>query len=378
MRAVLDILWHDVRARLRDRSAIVIGFVAPLALITVLSLIISGPDTEKQPIGVVAGGSPALQQALRRGVLDAMEREGVITVHEFPGAAAARAAVEAGDVDAAIVVGADGLDVVHGDAPVGSAMAITAARATGDLVDTVGRVITAERILGAPSGPSVAGVAARLQEAPSTVALGDLGEKVAGIDAKTQVASGLATFFLFFTVQFGVLSLLYERRTGTLARLLAAPVAPWQVLAAKVGVSFVLGLASMTALIVCSRLILGTHWGNPVGVALLTVCGVLAATSTVALVAGVARTPEAAGLAQSMVALVLGILGGSFFSMARAGGLSAVFTRLTPHHWFGEGLVRLTGGASWTAVLMPCLVLVLFAAVVGVPGALLARRAVRP
>lgn len=307
-----------------------------------------------------------------------MVREGVITVHDYPNAGAARKAVIDGDVDAAVLVGDDGLDVIHGDAPVGSAMAITAARATGDLVDTVGRVITAERILGASSDAGVAAVAGRLQRAPSTVALGDVGQKVAGIDAKTQVASGLATFFLFFTVQFGVLSLLYERRTGTLARVLAAPVAPWQVLAAKVGVSFVLGLLSMTALILTSRLVLGTHWGNPVGVALLVLCGVLAATSTVALVAGVARTPEAAGFAQSMVALVLGILGGSFFSMARAGGASAVFTRLTPHHWFGEGLVRLTGGASWTAALLPCLVLLAFAAVVGVPGAFLARRAVRP
>ena len=34
----------------------------------------------------------------------------------------------------------------------------------------------------------------------------------------------MAVFFLFFTVQFGVTSLLEERNDGTLARLLAAPI----------------------------------------------------------------------------------------------------------------------------------------------------------
>ncbi len=58
----------------------------------------------------------------------------------------------------------------------------------------------------------------------------------------------MATFFLFFSVQFGVLGLLQERREGTLPRLLAAPLAPWQVLVSKLLVSLVIGLVSMTFL----------------------------------------------------------------------------------------------------------------------------------
>ena len=39
-------------------------------------------------------------------------------------------------------------------------------------------------------------------------------------------AAGMAVFFLFFTVQFGVTSVLDERRDGTLARMFAAPIRP--------------------------------------------------------------------------------------------------------------------------------------------------------
>ena len=188
----------------------------------------------------------------------------------------------------------------------------------------------------------------------------------------------MATFFLFFTVQFGVLGLLEERRQGTLPRILAAPVPPWQVLASKVLVSFALGLASMTFLILFSTVLLGASFGNPLGVAMLVAAGVVAAVATVSFVVGTARTAEQAGAVQAGIALVLGILGGSFFSMARTGGIAAVATKLTPHYWFNEGLVRMTGGQSWTAALPPVGALLLFAVVVGVPGMLLAGRTVRP
>ena len=44
------------------------------------------------------------------------------------------------------------------------------------------------------------------------------------LDVTTYYAAGMAVFFLFFTVQFGVASLLEERKEGTLSRLLAAPI----------------------------------------------------------------------------------------------------------------------------------------------------------
>ena len=52
----------------------------------------------------------------------------------------------------------------------------------------------------------------------------------------------MAVFFLFFTVQFGVASILDERRDGTLARMLAAPIRRSSVLGGKLLTSLVLGI----------------------------------------------------------------------------------------------------------------------------------------
>ena len=158
-----------------------------------------------------------------------------------------------------------------------------------------------------------------------------------------------------------------------------APVAPWQVLTSKLLVSLVIGLASMVTLALFSTWLLGAQLGQPArggDADPQRVCWPRWPRS--ASWWGVAKTPEQAGAMQAVVALVLGVLGGAFFSMARAGGVAAVASRLTPHYWFNEGLVRLTGGRDWTSALAPAGALLLFTVVVGVPGLILARRTMRP
>ena len=62
----------------------------------------------------------------------------------------------------------------------------------------------------------------------------------------------MAIFFLFFSVQFGVLSRLEERRDGTLGRILVSPVRPWSVLGGKLLTSLAIGIVSMAVLTVAT------------------------------------------------------------------------------------------------------------------------------
>ena len=74
------------------------------------------------------------------------------------------------------------------------------------------------------------------------------------LDVGTFYAAGMAVFFLFFTVQFGVSSILDERRDGTLARMLVAPIRRSAVLGGKLLTSVVLGVMSMVVLAVATHL----------------------------------------------------------------------------------------------------------------------------
>jgi ABC-2 type transport system permease protein len=201
--------------------------------------------------------------------------------------------------------------------------------------------------------------------ASPAVALRDVSASRKELDANTYIAAGIAVFFLFFTVQFGVSSLLDERKDGTLARLLVAPVRRAAILSGKLLSAFLLGVLSMIVLVLATGLLLDAHWGNPVGVGLLVVAGVLAALAIMALVATLARTSEQAGNWQAVIALILGMLGGSFFPVSQAGGLLARLSLLTPHAWFLRGLGDLAGGAGPAAVLPSVGAILAFAVVTG-------------
>ena len=100
-----------------------------------------------------------------------------------------------------------------------------------------------------------------------------------------------------------------------------------------------------------AAVLMGAHWGNPVGVGLLVVAGVLAATGVTSLVAALATNAEQAGSWGAVVAVLLGLLGGVFFPIAQVGGATAAASLLTPHAWFLRGLGELHGGAGPSAVL---------------------------
>src|SRR5262249_25088532 len=93
--------------------------------------------------------------------------------------------------------------------------------------------------------------------------------------------------------------------------------------------------------------------------------GVLAATAVMALVATLAKTPDQASAWSSIVALVLAMLGGSFFSVSQAGGVLAAVSLLTPHAWFLRGLGNLAGGGGVGGVLGPAAAILAFAGVTG-------------
>jgi ABC-2 type transport system permease protein len=194
------------------------------------------------------------------------------------------------------------------------------------------------------------------------------------LDTSTFFAAGMAVFFLFFTVQYGVTGLLEEEREGTLARLMAAPIPRSAVVAGKAIMAFVLGVVSMTVLIAATSLLMGATWGSVLGVALLVVSGVLAAIGIMGLVASIAKTPEGAESLAAIVAVVLGMLGGTFFPIASSGGVLSYVTYLTPHAWFMRGLADLSSDAPWTAALPAVGAIMVFAVVTGTISYFLLKR----
>jgi ABC-2 type transport system permease protein len=369
VRAALFIAGKDVRQRLRDRSAVLVAIVVPLVLASIFGLIFSDATSNRVTFafGYVDADRGEAAQAFRTQALAPLERQGLVTVERESGVAAARDAAERGNVEAAFVLPAGLTAALHSgapatvkviagtDAPIGTQVAESIARSYAGRVDTL-------RAAQAALGPQAA---SRAQAAASPLVLADVSTESNQLSVATFYAAGMAVFFLFFTVQFGVSSILEERREGTLARLLVAPIPHSAVLVGKLLTSLILGVLSMVVLAVATHLLLGADWGYPPAVAALIVAGVVAATAVMALVATLARTPDQAQAWQSMVALVLGMLGGTFFPVAQAGGLIAVLSLATPQAWFLRGIQNLAADDSMSAVAGPVGAMLMFAVVAG-------------
>jgi ABC-2 type transport system permease protein len=222
----------------------------------------------------------------------------------------------------------------------------------------------------------IAGVAAA---APPPVALVDEEAALRQLSLPTYFSASMAILFLFFSAQIGMVSLFEERRQGTLARILAGPVRPQTVLFGKTFGSFVLGVTAMTLLVVATTLLIGADWGPPVGVAAIIVGGVIAAIGIATLVTSFAKTAEAAGAANSAIAITLGILGGSFSPTSQAPEVMATLALFTPHGWFMRGLGEMQGaGATIIDGLPAAGVLLAIGLVTGAIGMARARRLVAP
>ena len=378
MRAAWLICSKDLRSRVRDRSVFLVGVVVPLALAFIFNAVFSGAAAGAGVIslGIATADNGTTARHLVSEIADAIGTGGFIAVHREPDQTTARTLVSRGKLDAAIIIpagfsaavqanGATSLHVVgNADEPISSQVARSVAEGFAADINRV-RVSVATTLGSSPPTPvAVRALIAKAQSAGTPVSVEDVSTKSKQLNPKSFYAAGMAVFFVFFTVQFGITGLLEERVNGTLARLVAAPIRRSSILFAKLLTSLLLGLVSMAVLVVSTSLLFGASWGDPVGVAVLVVTAVLAATGVMSLVATAAKTADQASNWQSVVAAVLGLLGGTFFPVSQAPGVLSKLTFVAPQAWFLRGLGDLRAG-SLHVIWVPALAMVGFAAVTG-------------
>lgn len=370
MRAALIIAAKDLSQRIRDRSAILLGLVAPLGLALIFSAIIpSGDISFDVNVGVLNEDTGEITAMFVDEVLPAVERDGVMATTSVDSEGLLRDDVESGTLNAGYIFpagftddvqqarGAEALLLGNVDSSISTQIAKAVLDSYFAEVDAIGIAVAAAVLNGAPDADAIAAGAAAT---PAAVALADTEAASRELDITTFFSAGMAVFFLFFTVQFGVSSLLEERWYGTLPRLLGAPINRWAIVGGKAITSFVLGLVSMIVLAIGTTVMIGAEWGNPVGVLILMVAGVLSALGIMAVVAIVAKTPEQAANYQSIVAVALGLLGGTFFPLSQGPRVLALFSKLTPHAWFLQGLGDLSAGDGLEVVVIPTLAMLTF------------------
>lgn len=378
MRAAWRITAKDLRLRLRDRSAFILGIVAPLVLAFVFNAVFGGAFGEDAiaTVGFVDedGGGVAAGFA---EALAAISEEGIIEVEEFPDADTLSTRIDEGDLGAGIVVPSGLTDrvlagepatlrvVASVDSPTTRNIAESIASAFANGVADTQRAVGAVLAGGQVDPDLVSQVVAAAGETEPLVTIGPIEAANRVLDPATFFSASMAVFFLFFLVQFGVMGLLEEQQDGTLARLEAAPIPRWAIPLGKAQTSFLLGLIALTVLAVATTLLLGANWGDPLALAVLFVAVTLAATSLVGVVAAFARTVDGAGNLVAIIAVGMGMIGGTFFPIAGGNRALEMASFATPHAWFMRALGDLQAGGGLGSIAPSLAALAVFAVVIG-------------
>ncbi|MGZ5351841.1 MAG: ABC transporter permease [Actinomycetota bacterium] len=374
MRRALWIAAKDLRLRIRDRSAFVIGILVPFGLAGIFSLTLADVDEDSDfsvtfAVVDLDGGDVASGFVSLIGSLDFVETRDADTVTQ------AERLAEEGEIDAAFVL-PDGLTssatsgrggelrlIVDPQSDIGGLVARSLAGSFARDLDAVQLAVATAIESGAPHEDAAA-LAARAESGSAVAVLDRDTAESRSLSTTTFFAIGMAVFFVFFTVEFGVRSLLDERQEGTLSRLLVAPLRPAWVVAGKVVAGFLVGLVSMLALIAATSVFIGATWGDPVGVAAMVLAGVASAVGLTGLVATLAKSPQQAAGYTSLVTVVLGLFGGTFFPLSQASFLGTL-SLLAPQAWMMRGFLDLGAGGSVGEVLPSVGALLGFAVVTG-------------
>lgn len=391
MRIALVIAGRILRQRLRDRSAFIFAILTPLGLALAFSVLIPSEFSSFHTRFVVVDqdGGP-LASVLVDDVLGGIVDAGVADVDMADSEDAAAEEVRTGSAGAAILIPSGFSAAIQAGQPaeirlLGGEFAISLEIARSVVSRFANDVGAVQLMLAATVATGGAVDAATVGLAQASMA--DPGPVSAATQATERLQASLATFygaamaimFVFFATQYGALALLADRQGGTMARLLAAPIAPGSIILGASLASLILGLVSMTVLVVATTLLQGADWGPPHLVGLLIVAGVIAAMGISMVVSSLAKTAQQAGGLNAIVAFSLAAVGGVFIPLSQAPESMVRLSQVTPHAWFLRGIDMISGGSPGVADIAPSLgVLLSMGLVTGAIGLARARATLVP
>ncbi|HSK07158.1 MAG TPA: ABC transporter permease, partial [Acidimicrobiia bacterium] len=217
MSASTRIAGKDLKLRVRDRSAFIIGIITPLALAYIFHLVfgnVFATETLDLQIGMVDLDDTEISRSLGE-VLAEIESQGVLEITEFDDTEAADAAVDQGDLGAYILLGPGLGDAALAGSPftievVGDIDAQTTTQVATSIASEFGSgigraqlsVATAVHVGEGPPPDDVVTWGEEAAQRPSAYTFSDVSAETRQLDASTFFAAGMAVFFLLFTVQF--------------------------------------------------------------------------------------------------------------------------------------------------------------------------------
>jgi glr3473 protein len=153
-----------------------------------------------------------------------------------------------------------------------------------------------------------------------------------------QNVPGYTIFGIFFIVQVIGNTILREKESGTIIRLLVAPVSKFEILIGKLIPFYLVNLIQVAVLFAFGALVFDMDLRDSVPGLLVVTLGTAAAANALGLlIAAVSRSTEQMGPMSGLILVVMAALGGVLIPLFEMPRLMQAISLFTPHAWALKG-----------------------------------------
>ena len=382
IRNILVVAWKEIQLIVRDRGSLAILFVLPLVISSLYGGMNQSFASEEAEASVLVDVCLVNDDSGIYGeqVVGALDDITVLRIEKLGTAQEAEDRVGMGQATAAIILPAGLSKRIAAHEPVEVTVIVDPAepQAASIVTGIMNQVVDEltiwgeiqhgvrtvlldsgvlegadEQVQRAAEAQSLGTVMTTLNEMRRRPAVAVVSETMQG----TQLLSGMAMYFallfpgitvmfVFFAVGMSGASLLNERDSGTLRRLIAAPVSRVAVIGGKVVAYALLTCAQVLVLFAVGHIVFGMPLGEaPLALVLLTVLLGLVAAAFGLMIASLSRTPKQADNVGTLLGFLLAGLGGCIaigpIPATRTEGMMSILSRLTPQGNALEGYYSL-------------------------------------
>lgn len=387
LKKIFAIAYTGLYITYTDRIALLYMFLAPLAISTIMGMVFGGgtedislPESDVILINLDEGTSQFGQEfnfgeQYIEVLVDNPSVELADLIHAETGEDrnAARQKVEDGDLRAVLTIPADfSARVLNADeqgevdlyynpsSEIGATIVVSVIESITSGINS--SVVAQNLYAGGMDGYFIdfsqdasqlnAAIGRAIQQITSNESLVSLQDvNVEGEDEAVNLLSyfapAMAILFLTFAMAAGTRAILQEQVDWTLQRIMTTPTPRWVYLAGRLLGNYGTGLLQMLILFIVTPVVsslVGAGadvWGtNLLGISLIVLSVIWAATGLGLLLAAVARTAEQADILATAVLFIMAMLGGSFVQVDQVPFLNTV-SRFTLNYWGIDGIFRL-------------------------------------
>ena len=375
------IAMKDLRLRWKDKRGLITMLLMPILLTAILGSALGGNFGEDASMpDTIVGVTFDEQDSITNQWVDDVLPSDEVTVTSFENSQQVEAALQERAIDVGVVLPEnwgeqmDTSDVKVWTDPEKTIQASIVHSMLTSFVDRAQAVSTTTNLFASTiagvegvdvegaTEAVVADLAAVAESEGMSVRAGEEGQ--ASLTGMQYYAAAMGVMFVLFNATVGARSVLEERHTQTLARLAMTPIRPFSIIAGKFLGTLFYSLLQFFLFLIVTYLFFDVSWGADLGQVLVVVLTYGIAVSGLAMMlSSVVKQEKTVDAVGGIGVQVLALLGGSMIPIAAFPDVLQTVSNAIPNKWALDGFLTVMTGTTWTELILPTSLLLVFGVV---------------